>query len=80
MFDCMLRGGQAMSLEAEATYENGVLKLDKPLPLGERERVTVHITPQVGHIRQSAGLIPWKADLNALEHLLGADNHPWEGP
>jgi predicted DNA-binding antitoxin AbrB/MazE fold protein len=69
-----------MSLEAEATYENGVLKLDKPLPLGEHERVTVRITPQVGHIRLSAGLIPWKADVKALEYLLGPDNHPWERP
>ena len=32
-----------MALEAEAIYENGILKLDKPLPLGEHERVTVRI-------------------------------------
>jgi hypothetical protein len=28
----------AMSLEVEATYENGVLKLDQPLPFAEQER------------------------------------------
>ena len=38
-------GVQAMSLEVEATYENGVLKLDKPLPLDEYERVTVVVKP-----------------------------------
>lgn len=69
-----------MSLEAQATYENGVLKLDKPLPLGEHERVTVCITPQAGHIRLSAGLIPWKGDSKALEYMLGPDNQLWVGP
>lgn len=43
-----------MSLEVEATYENGVLKLDKPLPLDERERITVSIKPQASRIRRSA--------------------------
>jgi predicted DNA-binding antitoxin AbrB/MazE fold protein len=36
-----------MLLEAEAVYENGVLKLDKPLPLDEHEHVTVRIQPRV---------------------------------
>jgi predicted DNA-binding antitoxin AbrB/MazE fold protein len=35
-----------MLLEAEAVYENGVLKLDKPLPLDEHEHVTVRIQPR----------------------------------
>ena len=34
-------GELSVSLEVEATYENGVLKPDKPLPLGERQRNTV---------------------------------------
>jgi predicted DNA-binding antitoxin AbrB/MazE fold protein len=34
-----------MSLEVKATYEGGVLKLDKPLPLEDRERVTVTVKP-----------------------------------
>ena len=42
-----------MSLEVEATYENGVLKLDKPLPLGEHERVTVSVKPLASPIRQT---------------------------
>ncbi len=42
-----------MPMEAEATYENGVLKLDKPLPLREHERVIVTIQPLVGRIRLS---------------------------
>ncbi len=69
-----------MSLEVEATYENGVLKLDKPLPLGENERVTVSVQPLPIPIRQSAGLIPWKGDAKALEYLVGPENQPWERP
>ncbi len=30
-----------MNLEVEATYSNGVLKLDTPLPLSDEERVRV---------------------------------------
>jgi predicted DNA-binding antitoxin AbrB/MazE fold protein len=39
-----------MLLEAEAVYENGVLKLDKPLPLDEHEHVTVRIQPRVSRM------------------------------
>ncbi len=69
-----------MPMEAEATYENGVLKLDKPLPLREHERVIVTIQPLVGRIRLSAGLIPWRGEAEALEHLIGPDNQPWAEP
>jgi predicted DNA-binding antitoxin AbrB/MazE fold protein len=67
-----------MSLEVRATYENGVLKPDNPLPLSEHERVTVSIRSQSSDIRQSAGLIPWDGDPKGLEYLLGPDNDPWE--
>jgi predicted DNA-binding antitoxin AbrB/MazE fold protein len=69
-----------MPWEVEATYENGVLKLDRPLPLGEHARVTVSVKPLASQIRQSAGLIPWTGDARSLENLLGPDNQPWEGP
>lgn len=32
-----------MSHVVEATYENGVLRLDKPLPLKEREKVRITV-------------------------------------
>ena len=32
-----------MSYVVEATYENGVLKLDQPLPLKDREKVRVTV-------------------------------------
>lgn len=46
-----------MSLEVEATYENGVLKLDKPLPLDEQERVTVTVRPVISRAERSYGII-----------------------
>jgi len=45
-------------LVVEATYENGVLKLDKPLPLKEHERVSVTVHTAVSRVRATAGLIP----------------------
>ncbi len=66
-----------MLLEVEAIYEGGVLRPDKPLPLGERERVTVTIKAHGSRICRSAGLIPWTGEARALESLLGPDNLPW---
>jgi len=67
-----------MSLEIEATYENGTLKLDSPLPLAEQERVVVNIQRKASRARQSAGLLPWTGSLQDLDALLGPENHPWE--
>ncbi len=64
----------------EATYENGVLKLDKPLPLKENERVHVAVFVGPSRARQTAGLIPWKGSIEDLEYLVeDPENHPWEG-
>ncbi len=51
-----------MSLQIEATYEDGVLKFDEVLPLKEHERVVVTIQPQTSRARQSYGLIGWSGD------------------
>jgi predicted DNA-binding antitoxin AbrB/MazE fold protein len=48
-----------MSITVEAVYENGVLKLAKPLPLQDHERVQVTVQRAVSRVRQSAGLIGW---------------------
>ena len=58
-----------MSLEVEATYENGVLKLDKPLPLNEQERVTVQVRPHTSRSRQRAGAIRWTGDPDVLRQI-----------
>ena len=66
-----------MSLEIEATYENGSLKPDGPLPLADRERVVISIQRKASRARQSAGLLPWAGSTHDLDDLLGPDNQPW---
>ena len=56
------------SLVVDGVYENGVLKLDGPLPLGERERVQITIHTAVSHVRATAGLIPC-ADAELIERI-----------
>ena len=57
-----------MILEVEATYENGVLKLDEPLPLQEHERVK--ITVQKAETAElTYGLIGWTGDPEAVRRI-----------
>jgi predicted DNA-binding antitoxin AbrB/MazE fold protein len=58
-----------MALEVEATYEQGFLKLDEPIPLQEHQRVVVQVKPKVSRIRQSAGLIKWRGDPEELRMI-----------
>lgn len=68
-----------MSLEIEATYENGVLKLDQPLPLREHERVTIAVTSSVSRVRKTAGLIGWTGSRDAFDNLTNSsENSGWE--
>ncbi len=72
-----------MVIKVKAIYEDGVLKLDDPLPFKEHEQVTVRIeslsqTLRAGRIRQSAGILDAPRDSKALEYLLGPENSPLE--
>jgi predicted DNA-binding antitoxin AbrB/MazE fold protein len=70
-----------MAIEVDATYENGVLKLDKPLPLLEQERVRVSIQPMSGRSRRGYGLVPWTGTVEDLNYLIDdVENDPLEGP
>lgn len=59
----------AMSLEFEAVYENGVLKPREPLPLREHERVVISVKPKSSRIRQAFGLIRWTGDPEDLRRI-----------
>ena len=48
-----------MAVTVEAIYENGVLKLNSPLPFQEHDKVQVTVRPAVSRVRQTAGLIGW---------------------
>ncbi|HEV2968370.1 MAG TPA: antitoxin family protein [Pirellulales bacterium] len=59
-----------MTLTANAIYENGVLKLDQPLPLKEHEKVRVTVEPNVSLAQQTAGMIGWTGDVETFERIL----------
>ena len=59
-----------MAITVEAVYENGVLKPAQPLPLREREKVSVTIRPALSLARQTAGMIPWSGDAETLERIV----------
>ena len=42
-----------MAIVVEATYENGVLKPERPLPLGEHEKVQVIVESEASPNRRS---------------------------
>ena len=63
-----------MLLEVEATYEDGVLKLDKPLPLGEHQRVTIQVKPLKSLMRELAGSMAWTGDPDVLRKIAEDDD------
>ena len=62
-----------MSLEVEATYENGVLKLDEPLPFKEHERLVVSVKSKISRVDASYGLIGWTGDPEILRKIAEDD-------
>lgn len=67
-----------MSMEVDATYENGVLKLDHPLPIGDKQRVHVTVHPQPNKGLKSYGLIQWTGSDEDLDYLRGPENSSLE--
>ena len=62
-------GDTAMTVSVEATYENGVLKLDRPLPLSEKQRVRVVVHTEPSRVQRSYGLLKWTGDPKDLERI-----------
>jgi hypothetical protein len=56
-------------MTVDATYVNGTLRLEQPLPLREHERVRVTVEPAGGRARKTAGLIGWKGDAEMFDRL-----------
>jgi predicted DNA-binding antitoxin AbrB/MazE fold protein len=56
-------------LSAEATYENGTLKLEQPLPLEPHERVWVTVHRGISRARQTAGLMGWKGSAELADRF-----------
>jgi predicted DNA-binding antitoxin AbrB/MazE fold protein len=58
-----------MIITIEATYENGILKLDRRLPLKEQERVCVTVHTEGSPLLQAYGIMAWTADAGTLERV-----------
>ena len=58
-----------MSMVVDATYENGVLKPDRPLPLAEHEKVQVTVHTAVSRVRATFGLLGWKGDAETVQRI-----------
>ena len=59
-----------MTITLEAIYENGVLKLERPLPLAEHERVRITVQQGPSLAEQTAGMMGWKGDVETFERIL----------
>jgi predicted DNA-binding antitoxin AbrB/MazE fold protein len=66
-----------MSLEIEAIYERGALKLTDELPLQEGQKVKITIHALGGAVERLYGMLKWNGNQQDLDYLLGPDNHPW---
>lgn len=65
-----------VSLEVEATYENGVLKPSQELPLQEGEKVTIVIQPSGSSVKRFVASVPWPGIREEFDRWL---NDPDEG-
>ena len=70
-----------MPITVEATYENGVLKLEHPLPLQEHQRVRVSVESVEDPVTRSYGMLRWSGDHETLRYLAeDVELDPQEGP
>jgi predicted DNA-binding antitoxin AbrB/MazE fold protein len=67
-----------MSLQVEATYENGVFKPSQALPLQEGQRVNLTIQPAGSAARRFCGSLRWTRDPDELRrYLTDPDQSSW---
>ena len=58
-----------MGLEIEATYENGILKLPRSLPLEDGVQITITIHAAKRGVKKGYGLLPWTGTHEELERF-----------
>lgn len=64
-----------MTIETQAVYENGALKLDHSLPLEEHQRVKISIETKMTVARRSYGIIGWTGDPEAVRSIALQPEH-----
>ena len=58
-----------MTITVDAIYENGVLKLNQPVPLHDQERVQVAIRRQASPLLDSYGMMGWNGDAETIDRI-----------
>jgi len=58
-----------MTHTVDATYENGALKLDQPLPLQNQQRVRVIVETPLPSLVAAQGILEWKGDRETLRRI-----------
>jgi predicted DNA-binding antitoxin AbrB/MazE fold protein len=72
-------GARVMSITVEATYENGILKLEKPLHPKEHEKVRVTVHSETSPILEAYGIMGFKGGAEQADHFaLDAEFDPQE--
>jgi predicted DNA-binding antitoxin AbrB/MazE fold protein len=67
------------TIQVDAVYEHGTLKLPHQLPLQEGQRVT--ITIQSSAVERLSGAVPWAGDPEVLKQFLDdPDEGLWGEP
>jgi predicted DNA-binding antitoxin AbrB/MazE fold protein len=62
-----------MAITVDAVYENGTLKLERPLPLKDHEKVRVTVEPALTWAEQTAGMLHWTGDPEMLHRIAEDD-------
>jgi predicted DNA-binding antitoxin AbrB/MazE fold protein len=68
-----------MSLQVEATFEDGVLKPAQALPLQEGQKVTLTIQPVGSAARRFCGSLRWTRDPEELRRYLNDPDESFVG-
>jgi predicted DNA-binding antitoxin AbrB/MazE fold protein len=58
-----------MSIVVDAIYEDGVLKLERPLPLQEHEKVRIRIDTAMTWAERTAGMMGWKGRAEEADYF-----------
>ena len=70
-----------MNFTLEATYENGMLRLEQSLPLREHQRVRITLDTEASWVEQTAGMVRWTGAAETLERVaMDPEFDPLEGP
>jgi predicted DNA-binding antitoxin AbrB/MazE fold protein len=58
-----------MAITVEATYENGTLKLEQPLPLPPHAKVRITVHTEASPIMDAYGIMGWTGDAATVERV-----------